>query len=109
MGGLIDFIRSHFAGGGSRPVPSIQTDRNGWYDYFDEDGSGTLEKEEVVRALIKTFNLGTDVRELTKMRDTINVVWSLFDDDGSGEIDRDEFLRAGEGLADTIVATLNAG
>ena len=105
-GGIVDFIRSHFTGGGHRPIPSIQTDRNGWYDYFDEDGGGTLDKEEVVRALIKTFNLGTDVGELTKMRGTIDVIWPLFDDDGSGEIDRQEFLRAGEGLADTLVATM---
>ena len=69
-------------------------------------GGGTLDKEEVVRALIKTFNLSTNVDERTKMRGTIDAIWPLFDDDGSGEIDRPEFLRAGEGLADTIIATM---
>ena len=105
-GGIIDYIRSHFAGGGRRAIPSIQADRNAWYDYFDESGGGTLDKEEVVRALIKTFNLSTNVDERTKMRGTIDAIWPLFDDDGSGEIDRPEFLRAGEGLADTIIATM---
>lgn len=63
-------------------IPDIRTDRGAWYDYWDgklssdisasvgrvhhpylaasEDKSGTLDKEEVVRALLKTLKLTKD-------------------------------------------------
>ena len=41
-------------------IPSIEADKGAWYDYWDEDRSGTLEKEEVVRALLKTLKLTQD-------------------------------------------------
>ena len=40
-------------------VPDM-ADKARWYEYWDEDGSGTLEKEEVVRALLKTLKLTQD-------------------------------------------------
>ena len=43
------------------------------------------------------------------MRGTIEAVWCIFDEDGSGCIERDEFLRPGDGLADTIIATVEHG
>jgi len=36
----------------------------------------------------------------------VQAIWAIFDDDGSGSIERNEFLKPGEGLADTILATL---
>ena len=42
------------------------------------------------------------------MRGTVDAIWPIFDDDGSGSIERDEFLRPGEGLADTIIATVGS-
>lgn len=37
--------------------------RLGWFKHFDEDGTGELTQEEMVRALIKTFKLGSDVKQ----------------------------------------------
>jgi len=37
---------------------------SGLQEYFDEDHSGTLEKGEVIRALIKTFRLSSDLSKV---------------------------------------------
>ena len=74
--------------------------------YWDEDNSGSLDKEEVVRALLKTLQLTSDQAQVMNMRQMIEAIWPVFDDDGSGSIERDEFLRPVEGLADTISAQL---
>ena len=74
--------------------------------------SGTLEKGEVVRALVKTLcapgegvDVPPDVRSIQTMRSTIDAIWPIFDTDGSGSIERLEFLKPADGLADTIIAT----
>lgn len=87
-------------------VPDMRADKGAWYDFFDEDHSGSLEQEEVVRALVKTLQLSTDPAKVTEMRGTVQAIWAIFDEDGSGSIERAEFLKPGEGLADTILATL---
>jgi len=87
-------------------MPNMRTDKSAWYDFFDEDHSGSLEREEVVRALIKTLGLSTNQAKVAEMRGTVQAIWPIFDTDGSGSIERGEFLRPNEGLADTILATL---
>ena len=66
-----------------------------------------VEKEEVVRALVKTFGLGADMPSLRNIRQIVDAVWCVFDPDGSGAVDRREFLMR-DGLADTIVASAGA-
>jgi len=105
--GLAAYVRQAFEkSGGGDAIPDIAADKEAWYRYWDEDNSGALDKEEVVRALLKTFRMTSDQERVRQMRSTIDAVWPIFDDDGSGSIDRSEFLRPNEGLADTIVATL---
>ena len=72
---------------------------------LDEDRSGTLDKDEVTRALLKTFRLRDDLRQVREIRGVVDAVWSLFDADGDGRVDRNEFL-ARDGLAETIVASV---
>ena len=72
--------------------------------YWDEDESGELEFEEVVRAFAKTFQ--TDVEGISQLRESLSAVWTVFDTDNSGAVDRREFL-ARDGLADTVLATMN--
>ena len=113
------------------PPPDIRQSKEDWYRYWDEDCSGTLQKAEVVRALVKTFALsdrscccssgGTEggggggeaasrgrvanIRRIARsIRETVSAVWPIFDTDASGSIDREEFLGPGDGLADTIIA-----
>jgi len=105
--GLAAYVREAFERGDrSGDIPDISRDKDAWYAFWDEDNSGALDKEEVVRALIKTFTLSTDPARVQQMRSTIDAIWPIFDEDASGSIDRAEFLRPGEGLADTIIATL---
>ena len=55
------------------------------FKIFDDNGSGTLDKNEFVKA-IKDF--GVDIEEI----DILNL-FKTMDFDGSGEIDFSEFLR----------------
>ena len=86
-----------FAMSESRPdsIPDMRHDKDGWYRYWDEDGDGSLDREEVLRALLKTLKLTTDPARVHQMRETISEIWPIFDTDGSGAIDREEFLRCG--------------
>lgn len=107
--GLAAYVRTAFAQQEQRGPPDIKADKNAWYEFWDEDNSGSLEKEEVVRALLKTLRMTHDPQQVQMMRNSIDAVWCVFDDDGSGSIERDEFLRPGDGLADTIIATVEHG
>ncbi len=71
-------------------IPNIRADRNAWFGYWDEDDSGTLDKEEVVRALLKTLQLTSDPARVAQMRSTVDAIWCLFDEDGNGTVDREE-------------------
>lgn len=111
--GLANYVTNVFGRDAARVgVPSIHSDKEGWFRFWDEDDSGTLEKGEVVRALVKTLcapgegvDVPPDVRSIQTMRSTIDAIWPIFDTDGSGSIERLEFLRPADGLADTIIAT----
>ena len=37
-----------------------KADKDAWYEFWDEDNSGSLDKEEVVRALLKTLHMTHD-------------------------------------------------
>lgn len=113
-GGLVSCVQELFpapanARGGGSGAPPI-SDRARWFDYWDSpssggDGSGSLEREEVVRALLKTLNVTSDAAAVMQMRSTVDAIWAIFDTDGSGSIERREYLQP-DGLADTIVATM---
>ncbi|CAE7244358.1 unnamed protein product [Symbiodinium microadriaticum] len=103
--GILKFVRDSFAKvAAEAPIPDLRRDRDGWYRYWDEDESGELEFEEVVRAFGKTFQI--DVGGISQLRESLSAVWAVFDTDNSGAVDHREFL-ARDGLADTILATMN--
>lgn len=104
--GLVSYVRQQCLSTREEAAVPDMADKARWYSYWDEDGSGTLEKEEVVRALLKTLKLTQDTARIHQMRSTIEAIWPVFDADGSGSIERHEFLLPAEGLADTIIATL---
>ena len=89
-------------------IPDLVSDKTGWFTYWDEDNSGELDQEEVVRALLKTLNMTSDQAQVRNMRSTVSAIWPIFDDDGSGTISREEFLKT-DGLADTVIATAGLG
>lgn len=104
--GLVASVRDMFAAKPRGGIPDMRSNKQAWYEYFDEDRSGSLEQEEVVRALIKTLHLSSDQARVAEMRNTVQAIWPVFDSDGSGSIERGEFLAPGDGLADTIIATM---
>ena len=85
--------------------PDVRTQRNAWFDHFDEDKTGSLTQEELTRALVKTYALGADLAQVRTMRDFVAAVFPAFTAEAT--ISRDAFLRPGEGLADTIIAQLD--
>ena len=57
-GGVVAYVQSVFTPSApATPIPDIQTNRIAWFKHFDEDDSGSLDKGEVIRALIKTLAL----------------------------------------------------
>ena len=124
-------------GGGARGVffppgadpPALATHPDAWFAYWDEDGSGTLDKEEVTRALVKTLRrerekepggedegekpgrgarssygrLLTAVAAAREARRVVDAIWPVFCADASAGVDRAAFLKP-DGLAEAIVA-----
>lgn len=103
--GLVAYFRSK-ATLRQNAVPDIKSNKEAWYAHYDENNNGTLQMDEVVRGLIQTFKLGHDSERMQQICGTVEAVWPIFDTDGSGSIEKAEFLRPGDGLADTIVATI---
>jgi len=84
--------------------PSL-SELDGWFLYWDTDKNGSLDVQEVQRALIKTFNLGGDLGRVHTMHQTLQAVWPVFDYDGSGEISLEEFTTP-NGLGQTLLLSL---
>ena len=97
--GLLNYICENYPQGaddGRGPPPTLRHARL-WFQYWDEDDSGTLDQEEVLRAIVKSFRIcSTEDVEIYSIRSLLTNVWSLFDHDNSGEIDLDEFTTTGK-------------
>ena len=103
-GGLLEYVSQRYPARLRKyeRVPHV-TDKREWFRYWDEDGSGCLEKDEVVRALIKSFNIKDDVAHIQDVRSVVENIWCVFDLDDSGGIDLTEFMIT-DGLGDSIMA-----
>eukprot|EP00927_Polykrikos_kofoidii_P061164 TRINITY_DN56032_c0_g1_i1.p1 TRINITY_DN56032_c0_g1~~TRINITY_DN56032_c0_g1_i1.p1 ORF type:complete len:744 (+),score=83.31 TRINITY_DN56032_c0_g1_i1:64-2232(+) len=91
-------------------APDLHVDKQGWFKHWDTDGSGVLEREEVIRGLAKCFR--SDVpsavcKKRLRMRCAVEAMWPLVDDDGNDRIALNEFCRQG-GLADMILQRFTA-
>uniref|UniRef100_A0A7S4KY48 Calmodulin n=1 Tax=Guillardia theta TaxID=55529 RepID=A0A7S4KY48_GUITH len=75
--GLLACIRRDFYRDVEREarIPDVRENKEEWFDYWDYDKSGTLEQEEIVRALIKTFRLSDDRSRIEQMRSVVSAVW----------------------------------
>jgi len=73
-----------------------------WFDEFDRDGNGQLDKKELITALLQTFmgsyNMTRDV-----ITETVNHIWEAIDTDGGGSVCFDEF----QPLRESLVAQMN--
>lgn len=103
--GLLKFVRDSFSRSCDElPVPDLRKDREGWYRRWDEDNSGELEFEEVLRAFAKSLRI--DVAGISQLRESLQAVWFIFDTDSSDSVDKREFMAPNDGLADTVLATM---
>lgn len=56
--GLLDYIRRNYPGQeDKRMPPDLRQSAWKWFEFWDEDSSRSLEKDEVLRALVKTFRV----------------------------------------------------
>ena len=70
--GLAQYVQAEIARRRSSDglIPEIRTNRQAWFAYWDEDESGSLDKEEVVRALLKTLRITSEPMRVAQMRST---------------------------------------
>merc|ERR1711937_252550 len=104
-----EFVQTpEFMGGEAGRIPDIMQEREAWFDYWDADKGCTLDKAEVVRALVKTLRQteSTNYGLQDEMRSTLDLIWFLFDPDMDGQITKWEFLKT-DGLAETVIAQLS--
>lgn len=103
--GLLAYARQAYAQTRSPVDPPPLSDQHAWFTFWDGDRSNTLDKAEVHRALVKTFDLEADPSAIAAMGSTLDAVWGIFDMDNNGTIDRGEFV-APDGLGATLAANL---
>lgn len=106
--GLFFYVRDAFRASNLVQIepPDIHVDKQAWFHYWDEDCSGSLEKEEIVRSLVKTFRLSASPAQVNILRNVVDALWLDFDFDGSTTVSINEFCLPGVGLADTVIANL---
>eukprot|EP00903_Cladosiphon_okamuranus_P016360 g15087.t1 len=83
-------------------LPDLRDQPSEWFRHWDEDASGSLERPEIVRALIKTIPEFSG-RDESWLLGTFAAIWSIIDPDGDGSITGSEFMMPG-GLYETLVA-----
>jgi len=91
-------VYQHAASSG--PPPPLYHLSN-WFDYYDVDHSGKLDCEELVNALLSTYQRN----DIESMRETVYSILPVFDPNGDGLIDREEFI-ASEGLGESLLSAL---
>jgi len=101
--GLKDWIVSHLSllisDEAQKPnmVPSIDRNPREWFHYWDRDGSGGLEKDEVIRALIRTFcrdeNGRPHLPAAHDMREIAECLWLSLNYKPFDAVSFEEFVR----------------
>eukprot|EP00397_Hematodinium_sp_SG-2012_P037800 GEMP01041020.1.p1 GENE.GEMP01041020.1~~GEMP01041020.1.p1 ORF type:complete len:245 (+),score=36.31 GEMP01041020.1:64-798(+) len=104
-GGIVEYARRFSSVPVREGPPDIRVDRVAWFRYWDDDSSGQLDMEEILRAFIKTFRLENTVQQAIGLRGILECLWFEIDPDGSGGVDLHEFNKR-DGLADMILANL---
>lgn len=90
-------------------VPALDKSPLMWFNYWDQDKSGTLEKDEVVRALIRTFCMDEQgkpsLRDAFDMRESAVELWTGLGYRPFDSVTFDEFVKP-YGLMDQFVHNL---
>eukprot|EP00586_Coscinodiscus_wailesii_P019115 CAMPEP_0172516324 /NCGR_PEP_ID=MMETSP1066-20121228/275364_1 /TAXON_ID=671091 /ORGANISM="Coscinodiscus wailesii, Strain CCMP2513" /LENGTH=345 /DNA_ID=CAMNT_0013297757 /DNA_START=237 /DNA_END=1270 /DNA_ORIENTATION=- len=94
------YQQQHSNGGPPPPLSQLSA----WFEYYDRDRSGSLDKEELISALIQTTG-ATHAHEAQSIRDTVYNTFAIFDGDRSGGISKREFCQR-DGLGEILLATI---
>lgn len=106
------FRKSSTANAQLRSVPSLDLEPRKWFDYWDYNKSGTFERTELARALIKTYCVtawGDPV--LRRTHDMYQLAISIWDTLGYKPRDKlnfEEFVKP-FGIADQVVHNVTHG
>jgi hypothetical protein len=86
-------------------IPHIDRDPQAWFDFWDADSSGFLEKEEMIRAMIKTYCTSANnislIIQAKEMRVISETLWGEIYGDAKTNITFQEFSQP-FGLAEQI-------
>lgn len=82
-------------------IPDIFSNPREWFQYFDRENTGYLNREQCSNALSQTF-LTMDSEIINNM---LEALWPLFDSTGAGMLSSDDFLRS-EGLHETLLGQI---
>eukprot|EP00904_Undaria_pinnatifida_P012786 jgi/Undpi1/8638/HiC_scaffold_25.g11103.m1 len=80
-------------------LPDLHAEPAEWFRFWDEDESGSLERPEIVRALVKSIP-ELSGRDESWLLGTFASIWGLIDPDGDGK--RRGLLSRGGGGADAL-------
>lgn len=87
-------------------IPDLTNEKSTvkWFDYWDVDANGVIDKYELARGLLKTFGQYMKKKAVRKLINNVLVVtWGAYSE--NNEIGVKEFTKA-DGLADTLRALL---
>jgi len=90
------------------PIPDLSSldQKAAWFDYFDRDGNGVLDKSEIARGLLKTFGSLMKKKNCRKLiRNLLDVTWVVTVGQNKTTITASEFVES-DGIADTICGTV---
>jgi len=91
------------------PIPDLSSldQTAAWFDYFDRDGNGVLDKSEIARGLLKTFGSLMKKKNCRKLiRNLLDVTWVVTVGENKTTITTSEFVES-DGIADTVRGTLS--
>lgn len=72
-----------------------------WFEHFDRDRSGELEKVELTNALLQTF-MGSHKVAQEQITSIVDGIWDAIDTDGSGSVNFDEFQMLREAIVEQL-------
>jgi hypothetical protein len=93
-------------------VPSLDAEPRKWFDYWDYNRSGTLERIEVARALIKTFCVTAWgeplIHRANDMSELALSLWDILGYSSRAKLTFEEFMKP-YGLADQVIHNFTHG
>jgi len=82
--------------------PSLKTNRNEWFDFFDRDNRSFLSQNQIIHGLYVTLKTNDAIQQ-TNIRNFIKQVWPIFSvHSTNGRVSKNIFIM-GDGLADCII------